>query len=173
MRNLVTTIGPPAGAEYTNKNQNLYMQYDGSGKLTNDGGQQFQYNATGKQSYTSYGDGLRLQKTENGVTTYYLRSRVLGQQVAGELNAAGQWQRGYGYLGGQLLAIQDVAQNKVLWAHQEPYSKGQRLTDTSGTMEESVGEHPFCALVFDSYVADTCFTNESVRPGRDGARRRR
>ena len=97
------------------------------------------------------GDGLRVKKTEgtgkSATTTYYLRSSVLGGQVIAELNSAGNWQRGYVYIGGQLLAVQNVAQNQVLWAHAEPYSKGQRLTDSTGAITARLEFDPFGGAV--------------------------
>jgi RHS repeat-associated protein len=67
----------------------------------------------------------------------------LGQQVTAELNAAGQWTRGFVYLGGQLVAIQDVPNNRVLWTHQEPFAKSQRITDSSGAIVAGVELEPF------------------------------
>jgi RHS repeat-associated protein len=67
----------------------------------------------------------------------------LGQQTVCEINGSGAWQRGYVYLGGQLLAIQDVPQNRVLWTHQEPYSKAQRITDAAGAFVSGVEVEPF------------------------------
>jgi RHS repeat-associated protein len=133
------------------KNQNPAHGYDLAGNVTNDGAQSYTYDATGQQAMASMnaitmgydGDGLRLKKTENGTTTYYLRSTVLGQQTVCEINASGAWQRGYVYLGGQLLAIQDVPQNRVLWTHQEPYSKAQRITDAAGAFVSGVEVEPF------------------------------
>jgi RHS repeat-associated protein len=133
------------------KNQNPNHGYDLAGNITNDGTQAMTYDATGQQATASMnaitmgydGDGLRLKKVENGVTTYYLRSTVLGQQTVCEINGSGAWQRGYVYLGGQLLAIQDVPQNRVLWTHQEPYSKAQRITDSAGAFVSGVEVEPF------------------------------
>ena len=133
------------------KNQNPAFSYDAAGNLTNDGAQSYTYDAQGQQATASGnglamsydGDGLRVKKVENGVTTYYLRSSVLGQQTVAEINAAGQWQKGYVYVGGQLLAMQDVAQNRVLWTHQEPYSKAQRVTDATGAIVSGVEVEPF------------------------------
>ena len=88
------------------------------------------------------GDGLRIKKTENGVTTWYLRSSVLGNQVVAEI-ADGAWQRAFVYAGGQLLAIQDVPNNRVLWTHQEPYTKGQRVTDSNGNIFSGIELDPF------------------------------
>jgi len=83
-------------ASFNNKNQMITnpglgttMQYDAAGNMTNDGWQSFSYDATGAQvqapSYGVWqghdGDGLRVQNTENGATTYYLHSTVLGGQV--------------------------------------------------------------------------------------------
>jgi RHS repeat-associated protein len=72
-----------------------------------------------------------------------LRSTALGQQTVAEINGSGAWQRGYVYLGGQLLAIQDVPNNRVLWTHQEPYSKAQRITDSAGAFVSGVEVEPF------------------------------
>ena len=60
-----------------------------------------------QQSYDC--DRLRVKKVENGVSTYYLRSSVLGGQVVAEINwfsDARGWNRGYVYAGSQLLAVQ-------------------------------------------------------------------
>jgi len=54
---------------------------------------------------------------------------VLSGQVICEISGGGGWARGYVYLGEQLLAIQDGA---VVFVHQDPVTKSQRLTDTSG-----------------------------------------
>ena len=125
------------------------MGYDGAGNLTSDGSQTFTYDATGQQATASGtgltqsydGTGLRLRKTENGVTTYYVRSSVLGGQVVAELNGSGSVQRGYVYSGTQLLAIQSGG--AVQWVHQEPYSKGQRITNTSGNVVSTIELDPW------------------------------
>src|SRR5688572_14484967 len=113
--------------------------YDAAGNLTNDGGQSFSYDATGQQATASYsgyilqqtydGERLRVKKVENGATTYYLRSTVLGGQIVAELNSAGSWTRGFVYLGGQLLAVQQ--NNQVSWVHQDPFVKSKRVTDSA------------------------------------------
>jgi RHS repeat-associated protein len=125
------TVNPVTGA---------VVQYDAAGDLTNDGSQTFGYEATGQQVSASStglqqrydGDGLRIRKTENGQTTYYLRSTVLGQQVVTEANGSGAFNRGYVYLNGQLLALQDS--NGVSWVHQDPITKSQRLTNSAGSI---------------------------------------
>src|SRR6185369_4329044 len=101
---------------YTNNKQDG-LTYDAAGNVTNDGGQSFTYDATGQatralnsggylmQQYYD-GDRLRVKKNENGPLTYYLRSTVLGGAVVAEIAGTGTWQRGYVYLGSELLAVQ-------------------------------------------------------------------
>jgi RHS repeat-associated protein len=125
----------------------LSISYDAAGNLTNDGTQTYTYDATGQQTSgggvtQSYdGDRLRVKKVENEVTTYYLRSSVLGGQVISELNTSGVVQRGYVYLGGQLLAIQQ--NNQVSWVHQDPVTKSQRITNASGTITSTIDLDPW------------------------------
>ncbi len=97
--NIVERLGwgaanPSFTASYTNNRRNGFS-YDLAGNLTNDLGQTFTYDATSQQvsaNYSGYsltqnydGDTLRVKKTENGTTTYYLRSSVLGSQVVAEI----------------------------------------------------------------------------------------
>ena len=136
-----------ANASYTasySNNRRVGLTYDASGNLTNDGSQSYTYDATGQQATASGnslnqsydGDGLRAKKVENGTTTYYLRSSVLGGQVVSELNSSGAWMRGYVYLGGQLLAIQ--SNSAVNTVHQDPITKSQRITDSSGNLTSTI-----------------------------------
>jgi hypothetical protein len=137
-------------ATYTN-NKRDGLTYDAAGNLTNDGGQNFTYDATGQAATASYsgyllqqyydGDRLRVKKSDNGTVTYYLRSSVLGGQVAAEINSGGTWQRGYVYLKGQLLAIQQA--NAVWWTHQDPFAKSKRVTDGSGNVVSTVELDPW------------------------------
>jgi RHS repeat-associated protein len=125
------------------------MSYDAAGNLTNDGYQGYIYDATGQQTYASGGtltqsydgDRLRVKRVENGTTTYYLRSSVLGGQVISELSAGGVLQRGYVYLGGQMLAIQQSSQ--VSWVHQDPMTKSQRITNSAGTITSTIDLDPW------------------------------
>lgn len=122
------------------------MTYDAAGNLTNDGEQTYTYNAQGQQAtaggtslaQTYDGDGLRVKKTENGVTTLYLRSSVLGKQVVLEIGGnspnTGLMMRGYVYLGGQMVAVQKGGQ--VSWVHQDPVTKSRRMTDSSGNLDQ-------------------------------------
>jgi RHS repeat-associated protein len=136
------TVNPITGAA---------IQYDSAGNLTNDGAQIFTYDATGQQTSASStglqqsydGDGLRIKKTENGVTTYYVRSSVLGGQVLAEATGSGAFRRGYVYMGSQLLALQES--NQVMWTHQDPVTKSQRLTNSAGTVVSWVELDPWGA----------------------------
>jgi RHS repeat-associated protein len=137
------------------------MTYDSAGNLTSDGGQQFTYDATGQQVKAKVGtavilmqgydgDGLRVKKDEGGVTTYYLRSSVLGGKVVAEIGGSGSYlgkmTRGYAYLGGQLLAVQEgreAGAARVLWVHQDPVTKSQRLTSNTGAVVSTVDLDPW------------------------------
>jgi RHS repeat-associated protein len=74
------------------------------------------------------------------VTTFYVRSSVLGGQVIAELGASGNWAKGYVYLGGQMLAIQNGSVN---WVHQDPVTKSQRITNSSGTVVSTIDLDPW------------------------------
>jgi hypothetical protein len=138
--------GPDINRSYTNNRVNGFS-YDAAGNLTNDLGQTFTYDATGQQATASYGgysltqsydgDGLRVKKNDNGAQTYYLRSSVLGGQVVAEIiwaSVSWQWNRGYVYLGSQLLAVQQAG---VYWVHEDPVTKSKRITNINGAV---VGE---------------------------------
>src|SRR5215213_8832696 len=133
----------------TNPWNSTSMSYDAAGNLTNDGYQSYKYDATGQQTYASGtmlsqsydGDRLRVKKVESGMTTYYLRSSLLGGQVVSELNASGALQRGYVYLGSQMLAIQQS--NQVSWVHQDPVTKSQRVTNSGGTVTSTIDLDPW------------------------------
>jgi len=136
------TVNPVTGAG---------MSYDLAGNLTNDGSQSFSFDATGQQTYASAtgltqnydGDRLRVKKVESGATTYYLRSAVLGGQVIAELNSSGGWIRGYVYLGGQMVALQGGTGGQVSWVHQDPVTKSQRITNSSGAVVSTVDLDPW------------------------------
>jgi len=123
------------------------MSYDAAGNLTYDGYQSYTYDATGQQVSASLtgltqsydGDALRVKKVESSVTTYYLRSSVLGGQVVAEISG-GIWTRGYVYLGNQLLAVQYGGVN---WVHQDPVTKSQRVTNSSGAVTSTIDLDPW------------------------------
>ena len=141
---------PVFTATYTN-NKRIGLTYDAAGNLINDVGLNYTYDATGQQASASYsgyllqqyydGNGLRVKKSENGAITYYLRSSVLGGQVVAEISGAGVLQRGYVYLGGQLLAVQQS--NAVSWIHQDPFVKSKRVTNGSGNIVSTIELDPW------------------------------
>jgi RHS repeat-associated protein len=142
---------PAYTTSFDNKNQRAGLDYDEGGNVTFDGGQNFSYDATGQQTSASNnssyalwqgynGDRLRVKKTDQEATSYYLRSSVLGGQVVAEVDWQGTWQRGYVYLGGQMLAMQS---NGVKWVHQDPVVKSQRLTDANGVLQAVVELDPW------------------------------
>jgi len=137
----------------TNKNQRNGFTYDAAGNLKNDQVQNYSYDATNQQtSATSAaysllqgydGNGLRGQKNDNGATTYYLRSTVLGGAAVAELDGNGGWQRGYVYAGDQLLAIQSGGQ--VYWSHEDGVTKSKRVTDIYGNVVSTIELDPWGA----------------------------
>ena len=137
-------------ALFTNNKRNPFG-YDAAGNLTYDLNQTLTYDATGQQATASYGgnllqqfydgDRLRVKKIENGTPTYYLRSSVLGGQIVAEINGSGSWMRGFVYLGGQLLAVQQ--NNEVSWVHQDPVAKSKRVTNSSGTVVSTIELDPW------------------------------
>ena len=141
-------VNPSYTATYTN-NRRVGFDYDAAGNLLHDGQQTYSYDATGQQATASGtalsqsydGDGVRVRKVESGATTYYLRSSVLGKQVVAEINGNGTFQRGYVYLGGQMLAVQES--NQVSWVHQDPITKGHRLTNRRGGVDSWVEFDPW------------------------------
>jgi len=139
---------PEYSATYTN-NKIDGVVYDQAGNMTGTaGGWTFTYDATGQQATSAIGnvvnvydgDRLRGKKTEYGVTTYYLRSTVLGGQVVAEIAPNGDWARGYVYLGGELLAVQ---QGGVFWVHQDPLVKSKRVTNALGNVVSTVELDPW------------------------------
>ena len=157
----------------TNKNQRDGLGYDAAGNVTSDG--YFNtYNASNQQtqaesgSYTlaQYydGDGLRVTKYDNGPTTNYLRSTVLGGAVVVEINANNNSAREYVYAGSDLLAVQSGGQ--VSWVHEDPITKSQRVTDASGNVINTIeldpwgantsrsSASPFQPQTFTTYIRD-------------------
>jgi RHS repeat-associated protein len=66
---------------------------------------------------------------------------MLGGQVVAEISSGGTLQRGYVYLGGQLLAVQQS--NTVSWIHQDPIVKSKRVTNGSGTVVSTIELDPW------------------------------
>jgi RHS repeat-associated protein len=93
-------------------------------------------------TWTQLDYGLRLRKIQNGATTYYLRSSILGGQVVAEISGSGNWTRGYVYAGSKLLAVQ---QSGVFWVHEDPITKSKRVTDVNGNVVSSIELDPWGA----------------------------
>ncbi len=162
---------PNFTATYAN-NKRVGLTYDAAGNLTNDGGQNFTYDATGQAATASSsgyllqqyydGDGLRVKKNEPHAM-YYLRSTVLGGQVIAEIGANGDWFRGFVYLGGELIAVQSAG---VYWVHQDPIVKSKRVTNGSGTVVSTIeldpwggntdrlNNHNLQPIMFNNYIRD-------------------
>jgi YD repeat-containing protein len=118
------------------------FEYDGFGRLwKRTTPEQGLTTLTYNMDDTVYHDRLRVKKVESATTTYYLRSSVLGRQVISEINASGVFQRGYVYLGGQMLAIQQS--NAVSWVHQDPVTKSQRVTNSAGAVTSTIDLDPW------------------------------
>jgi RHS repeat-associated protein len=86
-----------------------------------------------------------VKKNDNGAQTYYLRLSVLGGQVVAEIiwaSVSWQWNRGYVYLGSQLLAVQQAGVN---WVHEDPVTKSKRITNSAGAIVSTVELDPWGA----------------------------
>jgi RHS repeat-associated protein len=86
------------------------------------------------------GDGLRVKDVQGSNTIYYLRSSVLGGKVVAEITSSGTWMRGYVYAGEQMVAVQNAGNYFV---HQDPITKSQRITNSSGAVVEGIELDPF------------------------------
>ncbi len=84
---------------------------------------------------------LLVDTSLNTVNSQISNVVISGASGSGGGSSAGTWTRGYVYLGGQLLAIQ--FNSSVTWVHQEPFSKGQRLTDAGGNIVSTVEVDPW------------------------------
>jgi cytochrome c peroxidase len=144
----------PYTGTFTIRNQRQGHTFDAAGNLTTAGAWTYTYDATGQQREAREnnvlklaqgydGNRMRVKKDEEGVKTYYLRSSVLGGQVIAEIDGTGQMKRGYVYMGGQMLALQDTetgatgGTQQVSWVHQDPVTKSQRFTSSTGAFRRS------------------------------------
>ena len=140
-----------------NRRGNTNFVYDNAGNLTFDGGQHFTYDAQGNQTYVDWlhidqgydGDGRRVRRAaDNTNPARYLRSSVLGGQVVAEIdyvnNTSWQYVRGYVYVGTGLLAIQQ-GNSSISFIHEDPVTKGKRVTSTTGAVQSEVELDPFGA----------------------------
>jgi YD repeat-containing protein len=148
-----------------NKRQQTGWSYDTDGRLltSREGTQNWGYSFDGAGQMLSStapnrtlglgydGDGVRLQFTENGTTTYYLRSSVLGRQAVMELDVYGQKVRGYVYAGGSILAKQE--NNAVSWDQRDLSGVSTRMTKPDGTVNSRVELDPLGTVINPNNVA--------------------
>lgn len=122
-------------------------------------GQQVTASYSGYSLQQSYdGNGLRVKKTENGATTYYLRSMIFGGSVAAEIvwnGSSWSWNRGYVYSGSGLLAVQSGA--AVSWVHEDPVTKSKRITNSSGAIISSIELDPWGADAGAAWSSNSAF----------------
>jgi RHS repeat-associated protein len=143
---------PNYNMNYVNNQMQVGRTYDAAGNFVDDGwGQHFQYDAASRQTSDGVhvgqafdGDGLRARKVDYNVTTFYLRSSILGGQVVSELDANGNWQRGYVSGGNEMIAIQSNSEG-IRWVHADPITKKQRLTDSAGVTQSVIDVDPWGA----------------------------
>lgn len=117
---------------------NINQSYDAAGRMISSS----EPNRNISMGYD--GDGARVKWTENGSTTYYIRSSV-GDQVITELDQYGGKRRGYIYAAGQLVAKQENGQ--VYWDHRDPSNRSMRLANASGTVTSQIETDPLGTAV--------------------------
>jgi RHS repeat-associated protein len=67
---------------------------------------------------------------------------MLGSAPVAEIDASGNWSRGYVYAGGDLLAVQ---QGGVYWSHEDDVTKSKRITDIYGNVVSTIELDPWGA----------------------------
>ncbi len=160
------TYATGANGVVNNRRGDNGFTYDSAGNLTFDGGQHFTYDAQGNQVYVDWvhmdqgydGDGRRVRRSaDNTAPARYLRSSVLGGQVVAEIDQVnGSWQfaRGYVYEQAGLLAVQQGG--GVYFVHEDPVTKGKRVTNSAGAVQS--------AVEFDPTGAETGGANSTFQP---------
>ncbi len=134
---------------YTNDRKQGW-QYNASGNVTHNEGGDYTFDAAGRmtkaedagaridQIYDGDGQPAKRVETRFGapqtLTSYYMRSSIIGSQVVTDLNASGQKQRGYVYVNGELLATQRRLLNsdRVYWNSTDPVTGSQIETASDG-----------------------------------------
>jgi YD repeat-containing protein len=132
-------------------------QYDADGNLTNNIKRQYTYDAAGQMIAISGGnlnqffdgEGRRVKTTDAFLITYYLRSSVLGGEVIEELDASGNKQRGFVYVGGKVVALE--GQNGFVgFVHED--ASGMSIRET----------HSVAANVYQRYELDALGTEAEI-----------
>ena len=142
-------------ASYTNHRRTGWT-YDADGRIATIDARTYTYDAAGRNTQLAgqrwtpsgyvpvtatngfEGEGRKVREQSDGsgflVTSYYLRSTVLGGAVVEELNNVGQKQIGYVYLpSGDLLATQYITQNYVMLRQVSPGGSSQYEFFSSNT----------------------------------------
>jgi RHS repeat-associated protein len=123
--------------------------YDNNGNTTTEGTRQYIYNQNQRliqvnngattAYYTYNGNGQRVKKVVNGITTIFHYS--LHGQIIAESNSAGNITAEYVYLNGQPLAKMEGL--NTYYYHNDHLGTPQKMTDSSGAVVWSADYKPF------------------------------
>ena len=164
------TLGFASSDTYVD-NRRVNWTYDANGNLLSDGQRQHVYDAAGRPKAITWStgvqfnqffdaDGQRVKTVESNITTYYLRSTVLGGQVIEELNASGSKEKGFIYAGEKRIAHQ-ANNGNVLLEYEDPSGLTVRTSTPQSDFPAYWAElDPWGAEVFtwDPYLADPQFS---------------
>ena len=123
----------------TENGQTQPFSYDNAGNLTAGDGMSYAYDAANRMvsvnggalgQYGYDGEGMRVKKTESGVTVWYVRSSKLGN-TAFEVTSVGV-QRAYVYGGNGKLVAEQASDGQFYWLHTNHLGSARVLTDVSG-----------------------------------------
>ena len=154
----VRSITVPRVYPNNNPPQYSYWTHDAEGRVKRDHNKEYTYDAEGNKTlvfettevgvaltqklwiYQDYdAEGRRAKRVEQRqinlgaysfVTSYYVRSTVLGGRVVTELNEHGQKRYSNVYANGSILAKQQ--DNQVRWEHVDPVTGTRRESDAAG-----------------------------------------
>jgi YD repeat-containing protein len=164
------TLGFGSSDTYVN-NRRVNWTYDADGNWLSGGQRQHVYDAAGRTKTITWstGDqftqsfdavGRRVKTVESNITTYFLRSTVLGGQVIEELNASGAKEKGFIYAHEKLIAYQ-AANGNVILLHEDPGGLTVRTSTPQSNLTGYWAERdPWGAEVYtwDPYLADPQFS---------------
>lgn len=160
---------PPYSATYVH-NRNTAWGYDQDGNMTSDGQRQYSYDAANRTifvsglnvSQISDGDGRVVKVTNNGVTSHYVRSTVISDQIVTELNSQGARKVRYVYANGRLLAelVPHTGIEEIFWVHENPVTSERMLTAWCGINVRQVSFDALGNAVENNGYANTCYSSE-------------
>ncbi len=145
-----------ANSNILNSANGLSYGYDNNGNTTAEGSRTYTYNknqrlirvvdaGVTKGEYTFNGNGQRVNKVVNGVTTVF-HYNLAGQPIA-ESDNAGTITAEYVYLYGQALA--KIEGTAVYYYHNDHLDTPQKMTDSTGTVVWSADYKPFGEVTVD------------------------